>query len=378
MASDFPLDVKALLTVLDHLNLGVYVTDTKRRILLWNRKAEEITGHKGRDVVGKHCHDNVLVHIDKDGRRLCITRFCPLYHSIKLNKESDAPVLVFARKADGSRVVVSVETAPLRDAGGKVVGGIETFRDETSQVRDMEFARLVQQHIMPERLPAVPGFLFDVRYYPHDLLGGDFYDVREVAPGKFGFMVADVRGHGVSAALYTMCLKTISQSLAGVAESPEAFMTAMNRELSRFIFDESFATAFYGVLDVARAEVRYSNAGHPVPMHCSASSGTVAPLEVHGTPLGVVADATYDACAITLQPGHLLLCYTDGLTEAVDKKGKMLGQDGLAELLRKWYPKGKGHLLDGLYRHVKAHCGSYALPDDVLLLSISRSGNSQG
>lgn len=372
MTSDLPLDVKALLTVLDHLNLGVYVTDTERRILLWNRKAEGITGHKSRDVVGKHCHDNVLVHTDKDGHQLCTTRFCPLYRSIKLNKESDAPVLVFARKADGSRVVVSVGTAPLRDAGGKVIGGIETFRDETSQLRDMEFARLVQRHIMPERLPTVPGFLFDVCYYPHDLLGGDFYGVREVAPGKFGFMVADVRGHGVSAALYTMCLKTISQSLADAAESPEAFMTGMNRELSRFVVDESFATAFYGVLDVAHAEIRYSNAGHPVPMHCSASSGAIAPLEVHGTPLGVVADATYDASAITLQPGDLLLCYTDGITEALDKKGKMLGQDGLAQLLGKRYPQGKGQLLEGLYRYVKAHCGSVALPDDVLLLSIRR------
>ena len=107
MANDFPLDVDALLRVLNYLNIGVYITDLDRRMILWNRKAEEITGHKAADVVGKHCRDNVLCHVDKYGNVLCLTHLCPLLRAIQTGSESKQPVLVFGQKAGGGRVALS-------------------------------------------------------------------------------------------------------------------------------------------------------------------------------------------------------------------------------------------------------------------------------
>ena len=178
MSDTFPLDVDMLLSVLNYLNLGIYITDRNRRVVLWNRKAEEITGYRAAEVVGTACHDEVLSHVDKDGHPLCSTRLCPLYRAMSVGKESREPVLIYARKADGGRVAVSVSVAPLCDDSGNIFGGIEAFRDETLRIRDLEFARKIQRHLLSQSLPAARKIRFDVLYYPHELIGGDFYDMR--------------------------------------------------------------------------------------------------------------------------------------------------------------------------------------------------------
>jgi len=371
MTSDFPLDVDALLRVLNHLNLGVYITDLDRRILLWNRKAEEITGHHAENVIGRACHENVLVHIDKDDHKLCTTDLCPLYRAMSLNKESGEPILVFAQKADGSRVAVSVGVAPLRDESGNVVGGIETFRDETVTVQDLEFAKRVQRNLMPRSLPEDPNVRFDVRYYPHDLVGGDFFDIRQIGPGRYGVLVADVSGHGVSAALYTTGLKSIADSFAHLAAEPAQFLGALGRELSQLSLDESFATAFYAVIDTEPHKVSYANAGHPPALHFRAN-GAVGQLKTTGLPLGVLEDATYDEGTVSFEPGDFVLCYTDGIIEPVTADGEQLGVDGLMEVVRERLAQSSRDLLEHVYRHVKRSCGDVALPDDVLLLAIER------
>ena len=374
MAGQFPIDADALLKVLNHLNVGVYVTDRDRRIMLWNRKAAEITGWRAMDVVGRRCRDNVLCHVDKEGRLLCPTHLCPLYRAMEVGKESVTPILVFAKKADGRRVALSVSVAPLRNDGGEVIGGIEVFRDETETVHDLEFARTIQRNLLPKKLPEAGEIEFDARYYPHDLLGGDFYDVRAAGEGRYGFLVADVRGHGVSASLYTMVLKSLLEGKGGLAGEPAALVTAVNRELSALVVSESFATAAYGVVDARNGEVVYSNAGHPPFLHYQARRGLAAELESHGLPLGVDAGEQYAASRVTLEPGDALLLYTDGITEITDKAGKALGAKGLAELFEAQMKMPAANRLEGLYNAALEHCGEVAFSDDVLLVSVARTG----
>lgn len=374
MAGQSPLDVDALLPVLNHINLGVYITDLDRRILLWNRKAEEITGYRAADIVGTACHDDVLVHVDQNQNPLCSSELCPLHRAMTLGKESDEPVIVFAKKADGQRIAVSVSVAPLRDAAGNVVGGIEAFRDETRRILDLEFARKIQHGLLPKSLPQDPNMRFDARYYPCDLVGGDFYDLRTVAPRRFGVLLADVSGHGVSAALYSTWLRSLCDSASALAPSPDEFIATMNRELTRVTLDESFATAFYAVVDAEHREVTYCNAGHPPPLHYHAATRETTELHAAGLPLGILHQEVYGAATIRLDPGDVILCYTDGVTEVTDRQGDMLGREGLAELLDRELSKlhaDGADLLDRLYHRVVELCGDISLPDDVLLLSIT-------
>ncbi len=367
-----PLDVTHLRSALDHLNMGVYITDRDRRILLWNRKAEEITGWRAEQVIGKSCRDHILNHVDRNGQPLCSTQMCPLYRAMEVNRDSREPILVYASKADGKRIAVSVTVAPLRDEKGNVVGGIEAFRDESAQVRDLEFARTVQQRLAPESLPQEGVVRFAVRHFPHDLVSGDFYDVRPVGEGRYGVLLADVRGHGVSAGLYTMMLKSLEEQMHSRASEPARFLAAVNAELSRYVVDESFATAFYAVVDVARGSLRYTNAGHPAPMHFHRDGGAITELDTHGLPLGIAAGGGYSEGAMQLAPGDLLLCYTDGIVEVNDRAGKMLGTSWLSAALQRYAQRAGAAMLDHIYRDALDACGDVVLPDDVLMLSIAR------
>jgi len=370
MSGSFPLDVNMLREVLDYLNLGVYVTDTDRRILLWNRKATEITGYAAEDVVGSHCRDNILSHIDKDGNPLCTTRLCPLHRAIVVGKESGDPILVYAKKADGKRVPVLVSTAPLRDKEGKVIGGIEAFRDASHEITDLELARQVQRHLLPQTLPATDSIRFDVRYFPHSQVGGDFYDVRPLGDGRYGVLVADVQGHGVSAALYTMVLKSLEESQTELAQDAGGFAAALNRELSRFLIPGGFASAFYGVIDTDRRIMTCANAGHPPPLHFVARTGQVNALSAEGMLLGIVPDLSYESTTVELEAGDIVLCYTDGVTDAANAQGRTLDEKGLAALLGNEAPKKRTEMLDRLYRQVREYSNDVTLADDVLLLAI--------
>ncbi len=114
------MDVIALLPV------GVYLTDTNRKITYWNRTAEEISGYKSDDVMGLHCHDNVLMHVDDKGNSLC-KGLCPLARTMVDGRIREADV--FLSHKQGHRVAVHVHTLPLKNANGEIIGAAEIFRD---------------------------------------------------------------------------------------------------------------------------------------------------------------------------------------------------------------------------------------------------------
>lgn len=113
-------------TILENLHDGVYFTDLDRRITFWNRAAEKITGFPGGEVIGSCCHDNILVHVDRDGNSLCRGR-CPLAATMEDGVSREAEV--YLHHKDGHRVPVSVRVSPMRDSLGNIVGGVELFSD---------------------------------------------------------------------------------------------------------------------------------------------------------------------------------------------------------------------------------------------------------
>jgi diguanylate cyclase (GGDEF)-like protein/PAS domain S-box-containing protein len=116
--------------MLDSLHDGLYFVDRGRRITYWNKAAERITGFKREEVLGHHCADNILVHVDGDGRGLC-KGMCPLAATIKDGTPHEAEL--FLHHKEGHRVPVSVRVSPLEDDGGNIVGGIELFSDSSPQ-----------------------------------------------------------------------------------------------------------------------------------------------------------------------------------------------------------------------------------------------------
>ena len=152
----------------------------------------------------------------------------------------------------------------------------------------------------------------------------------------------------------------------------------INHELRRFIADDSFVTMFYGVLDVNTWRIDYANAGHlpPLCVHNKNDHAVVSQCRIHAPPLGIIDDVVYEQAQITLNPGDMLLCYTDGITEIYNKDGQMLDIEGLAQLLEEIFPMADNDFLERLYEEVMSKSVSVSPADDVLLLSIKRAVTS--
>jgi diguanylate cyclase (GGDEF)-like protein/PAS domain S-box-containing protein len=121
--------------VLDNLFDGVYFVDRERRITFWSKTAEKMTGYEAREVVGRRCADNILVHVDGDGTNLC-EGLCPLARTIEDGEPREADVFLHHRK--GHRMPVSVRVAPIRDADGRIMGGVEVFSDNSRRLAEAQ------------------------------------------------------------------------------------------------------------------------------------------------------------------------------------------------------------------------------------------------
>jgi len=356
--------------ILNALGDGVYVTDPERKILSWNQAAESITGWTREEVVGRSCWDDVLIHIDKDGHKLCGREYCPLHRAIVTGKRSESPVIVFAQHRSGKRIPVEVTVAPVRDEGGRIVGGIEVFRDLSAMFRDLDRARIIQMHAMECSPPQDDRLRIGIRYIPQELVGGDFYRIEKIDRDRYAVMIADVVGHGITSALFVMQIRSLWEDMRGDLADPSSFMGKLGVQLHALCSrDDYFATAFYVVIDVSTGELEYVNAGHPHPM-IFRRDGVIERLEAAGPMLGFAEDACYAAASARLEPSDTLLLYTDGATEVFDAEDRELCEEGLMRLLAQQdLSRGEAALKD-IEENLLKYSNQLRLPDDLTLISV--------
>lgn len=360
--------------ILNSLADGVYITDADRRILFWNRAAERITGWPAKEVVGGRCQDNILAHIDKDGHQLCGHELCPLHRSIVTGHPSPKPLLVFANSKSGKRVPVEVTVAPIQDPDGRVVGGIQLFRDLTAAVQDLMRARVIQQGC----LQCVPSeddrVKWEVRYTPSDIVGGDFYRVERLGADRYTLFVADMMGHGVASALYSVQLRSFWEDQRSQLDSPSTFLTALNSRLHALAPEAgSFATAVCATIHAATGEMTYVCAGHPAPLILRAT-GCIDRAQDPQPALGMFAGLDYTDWTERLLPGDTLLLYTDGAVEVTDARDEQLGVAGLSELIAEQLRASPDRQLQlaKLEEQLLLYSNAIRLPDDLTLLKLQR------
>ena len=357
-------------TIMNSLSEGVYVCDLDRRITYWNTSAERITGWTAEDIVGRQCFDDVLCHIDKDGHRLCGEEYCPLHRAMVTGTGSDGSLLVFAQGRDGQRIPMLVSVSPIRNAAGQVIGGVETFRDASATVHDLERAKTIQQLALQHDLPDDTRVRFTTHYIPHEIVGGDYYAINQLNDDQYGLILADVMGHGIAAALYTMHLSSLWDRYHHLLTNPAEFADKVNNELVRVVkTDESFATAVCGLIDLKDRVFRFVGAGGPqvLLMHVD---GTHECLESPGLPLAIMKDAPYEEATVEIHEGERLLLFSDGAVEIENADGEMLGVDGLIGFLKEQgYPKAAIRV-DALEEELLKYSNAIRLEDDLTLVEV--------
>jgi serine phosphatase RsbU (regulator of sigma subunit) len=187
---------------------------------------------------------------------------------------------------------------------------------------ELALARRIQLSLLPDSLPRIPGYQVAASNEPSRGVSGDYYQVLSRLEGReFVFMVADVSGKGIGAALLTASLEALSAAPIEDGQSAHVIQEKLSRLLERRTPPEKYATAIMAVLAPETGVLHYANAGHN-PGLVVKSQGSVEELGATGPPLGLVPESRYSPGMVTLGPGDILLFYTDGITEAARRDGE--------------------------------------------------------
>jgi phosphoserine phosphatase RsbU/P len=235
--------------------------------------------------------------------------------------------------------------------------------------REMEIAREVQQRLFPQRLPCIPGLSLAGMCRPALGVGGDYYDFIELEDGRIGIAIGDVSGKGISAALLMASLRA---SLRGMTlEGPSDLAKTMVK-VNRLVYEASannrYATFFFATYNPAICELRYVNAGHNPPVLLRGSSGEPLPLEAGGLVVGLLPEAPYEEQPVRMEPGDVLIAYTDGISEAMTADDEEWGEERMLEAARRAQKGSAQEILQAIFRAADEFTAAAPQHDDMTLL----------
>ncbi|HLY61661.1 MAG TPA: SpoIIE family protein phosphatase [Terriglobia bacterium] len=242
---------------------------------------------------------------------------------------------------------------------------------------ELEIAREVQNQLFPQIVPDVSGLQLYGVCKPARTVSGDYYDFLRLGNERVGLVVGDISGKGISAALLMASIQSALHAQFFDGHEPgilseKALMSSasvvgrLNRQLFASTPTEKYATFFYAIYDGATRRLTFTNAGHPAPFYFH--RGKIERLEVGGTVVGLFGPATYDQAVIQLEPGDMLVAFTDGMTEPENSFGEEFGEDRLLEAAQRASGCAPEEMVKEIYRTVQDWTGGPELQDDMTVV----------
>jgi sigma-B regulation protein RsbU (phosphoserine phosphatase) len=243
---------------------------------------------------------------------------------------------------------------------------------------ELEIAREVQAQLFPKAAPANRSLKLSAMCNPARAVSGDYYDYMSVSEGAVAFAIGDVAGKGISAALLMATIQSAlrTQLSATNGSRPDHFSTAqmvatLNRQLYANTSPEKYATFYLGLYDESTQALTYTNAGHLPPFLMR--SGNFEKLEPNGTVVGAFPSAKYGEQTVRLEPGDILVAYTDGIVEPENTYGEMFGEERFQDVLTKYAQADSAEMMARVMEAVVQWTGSSSeLQDDMTLLVARR------
>jgi hypothetical protein len=239
------------------------------------------------------------------------------------------------------------------------------------RVRDeLEVARQLQGELLPRDAPALPGYSFAHSYRTANEVGGDYYNFSSLPDGRLALMVGDASGHGIAAGLLMAIANATLKTAIEIDPAPQRVAALLNSTLFRTGDRRAFMTLFYSVLDPTTGQLEFVCGGHPFPL-LRRAGGSVEELGEGSLPLGMKESAPLSAGSVTLEPGDLLVLFTDGLPEAVGgKERSSFGFARMRELLDTAGSPARVH--DRMIMAFDQYVGDAPLKDDYTLVVMAR------
>jgi phosphoserine phosphatase RsbU/P len=385
----------------ERATLFIYDEDTRT---LWNRLSESLTRGQVRLPLGT----GIAGHVAETGRLLNIP---DAYADPRFNPQVDretgfrtravlcVPMFAFdhesARRLVGvvqvlnklTRDVFTSEDEELLEALASHAALaldrarlVEAFVEKQRIEEGLRLAHEIQMAMLPGALPEEPGVELAAELRPARSVGGDLYDFLVDGP-RLWFLVGDVAGKGVAAALYMAVAATSFRASLQAGVSLSVVLGRVNRELCRNSGGAMFVTAFAACLDLRTGEVETGNAGHNPPYRLGRNGVTATITEPRGVPLGVIEGYEYPTSRLRLAPGDGLYLYTDGVTEALNEQGEQFSCPRLEAHLAGAAGARAAELVGGSLRAVQDFVGAAPQFDDIAILAVrylGRAGASPG
>ena len=243
--------------------------------------------------------------------------------------------------------------------------------------RDLSTATRIQQSLLPRTFPPFPDRP-EVDIYAEMLtakeVGGDFYDFYYIDEDRLAFVIGDVSGKGIPAAIYMAVCRTLLKAIAHQIVHPGEVLRKTNTLLIPDSEDATFVTVFYGVINIHSGEMQYSNGGHCSP-YIVRASGQVEQLPLtDGFILGKIDHLDYDAKKAHLEQGDTLFLYTDGVIEAMDSDSNLYEEDRLWTYLQATNGSSIQDIVKGSIADLKRFAGDAQQSDDITVLTLRYAG----
>ncbi|NOQ98339.1 MAG: SpoIIE family protein phosphatase [Calditrichae bacterium] len=233
----------------------------------------------------------------------------------------------------------------------------------------------LQKSLLPRTLPELAGLHFSSKYLPNYQLGGDFFDVSIIDDQHVAILIADVSGHGVSAAMIAAMFKAFFNNYRRSTLSPATIMSELNKEFCSIITTGDYITAFLLILDLNNYQIRYCNAGHPFPLLYKARLKSIEELDSEGFFIGIFCDQEFKEKSTRLTSGDKILFYTDGAIDIKNENNRLYGRRSLKKYFKKITESGLRNqsTLNSIFHHLKSFALNSAFDDDMTLLLLERT-----
>ena len=260
------------------------------------------------------------------------------------------------------------------------IGYIKQMQQEHNELEgikgDLAVAREIQQAILPRIFPPFPenASQMDIAASMNAAkdVGGDFYDFFRIDDDHIGFVIADVSGKGVPAAIFMAVSRTLIRATGIRGVSPSECITYSNGLLEKESVNNMFVTVFYGIYNSQTGEIKYTNAGHNPP-YVLKQNGTIKKLPITvNMAIGIFGDFEYQETTLQLEHGDTLLLYTDGVTEAINPNEEEFTEKRLEQTLSNMSQPTCQEMIDKIKSDVKTFADGAEQSDDITLLAIKR------
>lgn len=333
--------------------------------------------------------NDIRHNIKLDSRELMEREGILSFAHIPIAREGEPPVGILSVF---SRSIIGLFTQPFIDLLSSLAGQLaqalkidsemkakeqerlqkeDALLENARVAKEMELAKQIQISLLPSSPPALKGVQLASRYIPATHVGGDYYDFFQRDQDTIDIIIADVSGHSMGAALIMVETRSVLRAQVHSTNSTGDILDMLNELLYEDLSSaELFITMFYIKYDAKNRLLTYSSAGHNRPLLYRAGMPTCSELDAEGLILGVKRAVVFEEKQMQLQPGDLLLMYTDGVTEAQNLAGELYGEQRLCDILATARHEHPDLMIDRILNDVAIFSGNRPLQDDVSIVII--------